>query len=237
MNRPALEVEHLAAGYGKVTVIRDLSMTVPEGAVVALLGPNGVGKTSTLGALTGTVRSTGGAIRLFGERIDGLSPYHRAKRGLTLVPEGRGIFPGLTVGENLELAAESAQGVDAAWRRRQLSRVQEMFPTLGSRMKQRSGTMSGGEQQMLAMSRAFLANPKVLMMDEISAGLAPLVVQMLYDAVEQLKSEGTTIVLVEQYLSYALRLADICYVMAKGAVSFVGEPAELQGAGAGISYL
>ncbi|HWC34059.1 MAG TPA: ABC transporter ATP-binding protein [Mycobacteriales bacterium] len=237
MATAALEVEHLAAGYGKVTVIPDLSLTVPEGAVVALLGPNGVGKTTTLGALTGSVRSSGGVIRLFGERIDHLSSYHRAKRGLTLIPEGRGIFPGLTVGENLELAAESAQGVDAAWRRRQLGRVHEMFPALGGRRGQRSGTLSGGEQQMLAMSRAFLGNPKVLMMDEISAGLAPLIVQMLFDAVGELKSDGTTIVLVEQYLSYALRMADICYVMAKGGVTFVGEPAELQGAGAGLSYL
>ncbi|HEX3705024.1 MAG TPA: ABC transporter ATP-binding protein [Mycobacteriales bacterium] len=233
----ALEIENLSAGYGKVSVIHELSMTVPEGATVALLGPNGAGKTTTLGALTGTVRSSGGAIRLFGRRIDGLSTYHRAVRGLTLVPDGRGVFPGLSVGENLELAAASAQGVDAEWRRRQLARVHDMFPGLTGRLKQRAGTLSGGEQQMLAMSHAFLANPKVLMMDEISAGLAPLIVQMLYDAVENLKSDGTTIVLVEQYLSYALRLADICYVMAKGSVTFVGEPAELQGAGAGISYL
>ena len=157
--------------------------------------------------------------------------------GLTLVPEGRGVFPGLTVGENLDLAAESAQGVDPAWRRRQLARVHEMFPALGERLRQRSGTLSGGEQQMLAMSHAFLGNPKVLMMDEISAGLAPLIVEMLYDAVGQLKSDGTTIVLVEQYLAYALRLADICYVMAKGSVTFVGEPGELQGAEAGLTYL
>ena len=114
MGSAALEVEHLSAGYGKVTVIHDLSMTIPEGATVALLGPNGAGKTSTLGALTGTVRTSSGTVRLFGERIDGLSTYHRALRGLTLVPEGRGIFPGLSVGENLELAAESARGVDAA---------------------------------------------------------------------------------------------------------------------------
>jgi branched-chain amino acid transport system ATP-binding protein len=234
---PALEVEGLNAGYGKVTVIHDLALTVPEGAVVALLGPNGAGKTSTLGAITGTVRASSGVIRLFGERIDGLSAYHRASRGLTLVPEGRGIFPGLNVSENLELAVESARGVDGAWRRRQMARVHEMFPALSGRLKQRAGTLSGGEQQMLAMSHAFLANPRVLMMDEISAGLAPLIVQMLYDAVEQLKADGTTIVLVEQYLSYALRLADICYVMSRGSVSFVGEPAELQGAGAGISYL
>jgi branched-chain amino acid transport system ATP-binding protein len=237
MGGPALETEDLSAGYGKVTVIHDLSLTVPEGATVALLGPNGAGKTSTLGALTGTVRSSGGAVRLFGQRIDGLSTYHRALRGLTLIPDGRGVFPGLSVGENLELAAESAQRVDSGWRRRQLTRVQEMFPALGGRRGQRAGTLSGGEQQMLAMSRAFLANPKVLMMDEISAGLAPLIVQKLYEAVEELKSDGTTIVLVEQYLQYALRLADICYVMAKGTITFVGEPSELQGAGAGISYL
>jgi branched-chain amino acid transport system ATP-binding protein len=232
----ALQAEELSAGYGKVSVLHDLSLSVPEGATVALLGPNGAGKTTTLGALTGTVHSTG-AVRLFGQRIDGLSTYHRATRGLTLVPEGRGVFPGLTVGENLELAAESARGVDSAWRRKQLERVHGLFPALAGRRGQRSGTLSGGEQQMLALSHAFLANPKVLMMDEISAGLAPLIVQMLYDAVEELKADGTTIVLVEQYVHYALRLADICYVMAKGTVSFVGEPGELQGEGTAISYL
>lgn len=237
MSRLALETDGLCAGYGKVAAIHDLSLAVPEGATVALLGPNGAGKTTTLSALTGTVRATAGTVRLFGQRIDHLSTYHRAMRGLTLVPEGRGVFPGLTVGENLQLAAESARGVDPAWRRRQLARVQELFPALGGRAKQRAGTLSGGEQQMLAMSHAFLANPKVLMMDEISAGLAPLVVQLLYSAVADLKSDGTTIVLVEQYLGYALRLADICYVMGKGTVTFVGEPAELAGAGSGISYL
>jgi branched-chain amino acid transport system ATP-binding protein len=236
---PALEVEGLYAGYGKVTVIHDLSLTVPEGTTVALIGPNGAGKTSTLGALTGMVRSTGGVVRLFGQRIDHLSAYHRAALGLTLIPEGRGIFPGLATGEVLELAAESARGVTPAWRRQQLDRVLELFPALAGRLKQRAGTLSGGEQQMLAVSRAFLAKPRILMMDEISAGLAPLVVKLLYDAVETLKSEGTTIVLVEQYIAYALRLADICYVMAKGSVTFVGEPAELQGQGAGtsVSYL
>ncbi|HVW79987.1 MAG TPA: ABC transporter ATP-binding protein [Mycobacteriales bacterium] len=233
----ALSTDGLCAGYGKVTVVHDLSLEVPEGSTVALLGPNGAGKTSTLGALTGTVSTTAGSVRLFGQPIDALSTYHRAQRGLTLIPDGRGVFPGLSVGENLELAAESAQGVDKAWRRKQLARVDEIFPVLAGRRGQRAGTLSGGEQQMLAMSRAFLANPKVLMMDEISAGLAPLIVQKLYDAVEHLKRDGTTIVLVEQYTQYALRLADICYVMAKGSITFVGEPAELQGAGAGISYL
>jgi branched-chain amino acid transport system ATP-binding protein len=233
----ALEVRGLYAGYGKSTVVRDLNMVVPQGATVALLGRNGAGKTSTLGALTGQVKVTGGSIRLGGADVTRLSTYERAKRGLALIPEGRGIFPGLSVAENIAIAADSARGVDASWKAEQLRRVEEMFPPIRDRAKQRCGSLSGGEQQMVAMSRAFLSNPKVLLMDEISVGLAPLVVEMLYDAVSRLKEDGTTIVLVEQYLTYALRLADVCYVMGKGTVNFVGEPSELQGEGAGVSYL
>jgi branched-chain amino acid transport system ATP-binding protein len=170
-------------------------------------------------------------------RLDGLSAYRRAAYGLILIPEGRGIFPGLSVAENLALAADSARGVDPSWRAPQRRRVSEMFPALAGRMRQRAGTMSGGEQQMLAVSRAFLSNPRVLMMDEISAGLAPLIVEQLYNAVAQLKQDGVTIVLVEQYVTYALNLADICYVLGKGAVRFVGEPGELTADGAGFSYL
>ncbi|HVT65242.1 MAG TPA: ABC transporter ATP-binding protein, partial [Mycobacteriales bacterium] len=223
MSTLALEVENLTAGYGKVTVIHDLSMNVPEGAVVALLGPNGVGKTSTLGALTGTVRASGGAIRLFGERIDGLSSYHRAKRGLTLVPEGRGIFPGLSVGENLELAAESAQGVDAAWRRRQVARVHDMFPALGGRMKQRSGTLSGGEQQMLAIGRALMGRPRLLLLDEPSMGLAPLVVKTIFEVIATVSAEGVTVLLVEQNAAQALRLAARGYVLETGRVAMADD--------------
>jgi branched-chain amino acid transport system ATP-binding protein len=233
----ALEVEGLYAGYGRTTVIRDLTFDVPEGATVALLGPNGAGKTSTLGALTGQVKVTGGSIRLHGHEINRLSTYQRAKVGLALIPEGRGIFPGLSVADNLAIAADSAHGVDPDWRRKQMARVMEMFPPLRDRSTQRSGSLSGGEQQMLAMSRAFLSHPRVLLMDEISVGLAPLVVELLYDAVGQLKADGTTIVLVEQYLTYALRLADICYVMGRGTVNFVGEPDELRGGGVGAAYL
>ena len=232
----ALELRHLYAGYGKATVVRDLNLSVPEGATVALLGPNGAGKTSTLGAVTGTVKVSSGSILLHGVNIGRLSTYQRANRGLVLVPEGRGVFPGLSVGENLALSADSAHGVDAGWRREQMSRVYDMFPALRERTRQRAGSLSGGEQQMLAMSRAFLSNPKVLLMDEISVGLAPLVVELLYDAVRQLKQDGTTIVLVEQYLTYALKFADICYVMGKGSVSFVGEPDELR-SGAAAAYL
>jgi branched-chain amino acid transport system ATP-binding protein len=230
-------VRGLYAGYGKSTVVRDLNLAVPEGETVALLGPNGAGKTSTLGALTGSVKVSAGSIRLNGVNISGLSTYERAKRGLVLVPEGRGIFPGLTVAENLAIAADSARGVDPAWKRDQMDRVLEMFPPVRERAKQRGGSLSGGEQQMLAMSRAFLSNPKVLLMDEISVGLAPMVVELLYDAVGRLQRDGTTIVLVEQYLTYALKFADICYVMGKGTVNFVGEAAELQGEGAGAAYL
>jgi branched-chain amino acid transport system ATP-binding protein len=232
----ALEVSHLYAGYGKATVVRDLNLTVPEGSTVALLGPNGAGKTSTLGALTGMVKVSSGAIRLHGVNIGGLSTYERAKRGLALIPEGRGVFPGLSVGENLALAADSARDVNGSWKSEQMARVYEMFPPLRERTKQRAGSLSGGEQQMLAMSRAFLSNPKVLLMDEISVGLAPLIVELLYDAVRQLQQDGTTIVLVEQYLTYALKFADICYVMGKGSVTFVGEPEELR-SGAGTAYL
>ncbi|MBV9486766.1 MAG: ABC transporter ATP-binding protein [Frankiaceae bacterium] len=233
----ALEVRNLYAGYGKTTVIRDLNLSVPEGSTVALLGPNGAGKTSTLGAITGSVKVTSGAIVMGNTNITRLSTYDRAKRGIALIPEGRGIFPGLTVGENLQIAADSAQGVDASWKREQMNRVEEMFPPVRERAKQRCGSLSGGEQQMVAMSRAFLSNPKVLLMDEISVGLAPMIVELLYQAVAGLKQDGTTIVLVEQYLTYALKFADICYVMGKGTVNFVGEPGELQGEAAGASYL
>lgn len=233
----ALEVEHLYAGYGRTTVIRDLNFEVPEGATVALLGPNGAGKTSTLGAITGQVKVSAGSVRLYGHDINHLSTYHRAKVGLALIPEGRGIFPGLSVSDNLAIASDSAHGVDPVWRRKQLDVVMELFPPLRDRSSQRSGSLSGGEQQMLAMSRAFLSHPRVLLMDEISVGLAPLVVELLYDAVGRLKADGTTIVLVEQYLTYALRLADICYVMGRGSVTFVGEPDELRGDGVGAAYL
>ena len=223
----ALELDHVFAGYGKVEVLHDLTMRVPAGATVALLGPNGAGKTTTLGAISGTVAVSSGQVRLDGAGVTRLTTFERARRGVTLIPEGRGVFPGLSVGDNLALASESARNVDAAWRTRQMQRVLEMFPRLGQRAKQRAGTLSGGERQMLSMSRAFLANPRVLMMDEISMGLAPKVVSVLYEAVGELKQEGMTIVLVEQYLTYALKLADVCYLLAKGHMAFCGEPAEL----------
>jgi len=224
-----LEVDHITSGYGKVEVLHDLSIAVPEGAVVALLGPNGAGKTTTLRAISGTLPVWRGQVRFDGRRIDGRSAYEIARRGVVLVPEGRGIFPGLNVRENLEIGVRATANGGLASRRARLEGVLDAFPRLRERLSQRAGTLSGGEQQMLSLSRAFLAEPRLLLLDEISMGLAPRIVEQLFESVGRLKEQGLSIVLVEQYLTYALRLADICYVLAKGRIGFVGEPAELRG--------
>ncbi|HEV3227655.1 MAG TPA: ABC transporter ATP-binding protein [Acidimicrobiales bacterium] len=224
----ALELDGVVAGYGRVEILHGVSLAVPEGAVVALLGPNGAGKTTTLRVISGTVTPTKGAIRLDGRRIRGRAPSAIARLGVALIPEGRGIFPSLSVKDNIEIAVRSARPASASGRRAGYNRIVETFPRLGERLGQAAGTLSGGEQQMLALGRALVAEPRVLMMDEISMGLAPIVVDQLFTAVAGLRAEGTTILLVEQYLTYALQLADICYVMAKGEVAFAGEPHELR---------
>jgi branched-chain amino acid transport system ATP-binding protein len=222
-----LELDHVTAGYGKVEVLHDLSISVPAGTVVALLGSNGAGKTTTLRAISGTLPIRKGRIRLDGRRLDGRSAYDIARSGLVLVPEGRGVFPMLNVRDNLRVASRAAKGMNGDEREERVDHVLQVFPRLRERLTQRAASLSGGEQQMLALSRALLASPKVLMMDEISMGLAPMIVDQLFATVRRLKAEGMTIVLVEQYLTYALQMADICYVLAKGRVAFVGEPAEL----------
>jgi len=232
---PLLEVDGVTSGYGKVEVLHDLSVSVPEGSVVALLGPNGAGKTTTLKVISGTLPVWRGEVRYDGNRISGRSAYTIARSGVTLVPEGRGIFPGLNVKENLEVGVRG--GPDEG-RRDRLAEVLTTFPRLRERLTQRAGTLSGGEQQMLALSRAFLCEPRLLLMDEISMGLAPRIVEQLFESVDELRKRGLTIVLVEQYLTYALRFADICYVIGKGRVEFVGEPSELRDSDAlASSYL
>jgi branched-chain amino acid transport system ATP-binding protein len=225
---PMLEVSGVTAGYGRVEVLRNLSFTVPTGSVVALIGPNGVGKTTALRTIAGTLGIKGGTIELQGERVNGRPPMEIARRGLTLVPEGRGIFPRLTVRENLQVAAHADREADREGREARLERVLETFPRLRERSSQLAGTLSGGEQQMLALSRAFLARPRLLVMDEISMGLAPMIVEELYEQIRGLADAGMTILLVEQFLTYALGLADLCYVMKKGRIAFVGDPAELR---------
>ena len=225
----ALELDGVVAGYGRVEVLHGVSLTVPEGTVVALLGPNGAGKTTTLRAISGTVVPTRGVIRLDGRRISGKSPSAIAGQGVTLIPEGRGVFPSLSVRDNIEISVRSARGGSTTKSRSAgFDRIVGTFPRLGERLGQAAGTLSGGEQQMLALGRALVAEPRLLMMDEISMGLAPIVVDQLFDAVGALRADGTTILLVEQYLTHALQLADICYVLSKGEVSFVGEPMELR---------
>src|SRR3954471_11761058 len=223
---PLLEVDGVTSGYGKVEILHDLNIGVPEGTVVALLGPNGAGKTTTLKAISGTLPVWQGQVRYDGQRINGRSAYEIARRGITLVPEGRGIFPGLDVRDHLEIGVRA--GDNGEGRAERVERVLETFPRLRERLSQRAGTLSGGEQQMLALSRAFLGDPRVLLMDEISMGLAPRIVEQLFESVNELRERGLTIVLVEQYLTYALRFADICYVLAKGRIEFVGEASELR---------
>ena len=225
----ALELEQVCAGYGRIQVLRGIDLTVPAGSVVALLGPNGVGKTTTLRAISGTVPVSSGRVRLDGRRIDRLRPSAIARRGVVLVPEGRGVFPALSVEDNLRVAHRSAPREVAGPWSDYLEDITTTFPRLGERLGQAAGSLSGGEQQMLAVCRALAGQPRVVMFDELSMGLAPMVVAELFERVEALRDAGRTIVLVEQHLTYALELADLCYVLAKGEVVFAGEPGELRG--------
>jgi branched-chain amino acid transport system ATP-binding protein len=231
----ALELRGVSAGYGRIEVVHDIDLVVPAGSVVALLGPNGAGKTTTLAAIAGTIPLMGGELLLDSRSIGALSTYERTRRGIVLVPEGRSVFPSLSVEDNLELVVRAASD-DAGIRGERLSEVWEIFPRLAERREQRAGTLSGGEQQMLAMSRAFLSSARVLLLDEISMGLAPVLVQSLFDAVQKLRERGKTIVLVEQFLTYALQLADICYVLGRGRIQFIGDAGEMR-SGAGVDYL
>jgi len=232
-----LSLEDVRAGYGRIEVLHGLSLAVPRGSVVALLGPNGAGKTTTLRAIAGLLPLRSGAVRLDGRRIDGRRPSAIARRGVVLVPEGRGIFPGLSVEENLQIAHRSAPAAAAgpwtAW----LEEIGTTFPRLVERLGQQAGLLSGGEQQMLALCRSLVGSPEVLLFDELSMGLAPILVTQLLEQVDALRAAGRTIVLVEQYLTHALRLADLCYVLAKGRVAWCGEPGELRDGSATGAYL
>jgi len=215
-----LSIQGLRAGYGAVEVLHGVDLEVPQGALTALLGPNGAGKTTLLSVIAGLHPLQAGQVHWGGVDVSRAAPDARARAGMTLIPERRGIFPELTVRENLDTFAGAEGTADVAL---------EAFPVLADRMTQRAGSLSGGEQQMLAMSRALLKSPRLLLLDEISFGLAPRVTRRLFDVVAELALGGTTVVLVEQYLSDALRLADVVYVLARGEVVFAGEPGELIG--------
>ena len=223
--RPLLEVENLRVAYGQVEAVRGVSLGVPEGSIVTLIGPNGAGKSSILSALAGLVRPAGGRVRLGGADLTG-APAHRAvAAGLSLVPEGRAILGRMTVEENLRLAGERRQppGALAAAIDEQCRR----FPILGERRGQLAGSLSGGQQQMLAFARALLARPRVLLLDEPSMGLSPILVSQIFEMVEQIHREGATILLVEQNARLALGVAHYAYVLEHGRLVLQGPSREL----------
>ena len=212
-----LEIRKLEAGYGALRVLRGVSLAVPQGKVVALLGGNGAGKTTTMKAVVGVVRATGGEIELDGERIDRLPSHAVFARGIALVPQGRELFPDMTVAENLELGA-LARGSAGGKLADLLEDVFDKFPRLRERTAQRAGSLSGGEQQMLATGRALMSRPTVLLLDEPTNGLAPLIVQELARTLKRLNEAGQTILLVEQNVRVALSIADYVYVIRTGEI-------------------
>jgi branched-chain amino acid transport system ATP-binding protein len=227
-----LELDGVSVSYGGVRALSGVSFSIPEGCVVALLGANGAGKSTTLRAISGLVRAEAGTITFDGEQIERAAPHYITRRGILQFPEGRGIFPSLTVRENLLMADYALHMADNA-----VQEGAQLFPALASRLEQLAGTLSGGEQQMLAMARALMMRPRLLMLDEISMGLAPLIVNQLFEAVRKLAERGVTILLVEQYVEAALELADYAYVLDKGRVVDVGEPGDLREAGLASTYM
>ncbi len=216
-----LEVEGLTAGYGEVAVLRDVSLRCDTGTVVALLGPNGAGKTTLLRTVSGFLRPTSGTVRLGGQDITDWKPTKIARAGVCHIPEGRGIFPSLTLRDNLYLFAPKGR-VDEA-----IERAASSFPVLGKRLKQTAGSLSGGEQQMLAVVRAYLTDPKLVLVDEASMGLAPLVVDGLFEFLTSIAKSGTTLLIVEQYVSKALELADTVCLLNHGSIAYSGPASEL----------
>jgi len=220
-----LEMKDAAVNYGRVSAIRGISINVAEGSVVTIIGGNGAGKTTTLRAFSGLARLSAGEIRLDGQRIDNLAADRIVARGIAHVPEGRRIFPDLTVEENLRTGAFLRR--DKAAVNTDLERIFERFPRLLERRTQRARTMSGGEQQMLAIGRALMSDPRILLMDEPSMGLAPVVVEEIATIIEEISAQGMTVVLVEQNAELALELADYAYVLETGNLALEGPAKEL----------
>jgi len=220
-----LELQRISAGYGEVQILREVSLEVPAGGIVTVVGANGAGKTTTIRAISGTLPLLGGRLRFQDEDITAVPAHRRVERGLVQVPEGRKIFAALTVRENLELGSYSAKA--RARRADSLERVFHLFPLLRERIRQPGGTLSGGEQQMLAIGRGLMALPSLLMLDEPSLGLAPLIVRDIFRIVAEINRTGTTVLLVAQNVQQSLALATRGYVLENGAITRAGSGEEL----------
>jgi branched-chain amino acid transport system ATP-binding protein len=223
--QPLLTLDGVETYYGSIQALKGISFTVPERSIVTLLGGNGAGKSTTLKSISGLVPPVRGTVTFRGQRIDGLPSEQIVRRGISHVPEGRELFPELTVLENLKMGAYTR--TDKAAIRRGLERVQEHFPILAERKSQLAATLSGGEQQMLAIGRALMAEPVLMLLDEPSLGLAPLLVAEIFGIIREIHASGTTVLLVEQNASKALSIADYGYVLETGTISLAGDSQQL----------
>jgi branched-chain amino acid transport system ATP-binding protein len=217
-----LELENITAGYGDTVVLRDVSLSVPDSKVVALLGPNGAGKTTLLRVASGLIKPMSGRVVLNGEDVTGRRPYYMSRKGMCNLPEGRGIFPSLTVRDNLIL--QSPKGKEAAT----IAYAVDSFPALATRLKQTAGSLSGGEQQMLALVRTVASEPKIVVVDEASLGLAPIIVDRIFETLARIVAAGVSVLLVEQYVTRALALADSACLLNRGEVVFTGPAGDLK---------
>ena len=218
-----LKIENLIVNYGGIEAVKGISLEVPDGSIITLVGANGAGKSTTLRSIVGLVKARSGSITLDGEELLGQATTDIVSMGITLVPEGRHVFPDMTVLENLKIGAYLRKDK----LNDDIERVYNLFPRLKERSWQAAGTLSGGEQQMLAVGRALMSKPKIIMMDEPSLGLAPIIVQGIFDIIQQINKEGTTVLLIEQNANMALKVADYGYVMETGRISLTGTGAEL----------
>lgn len=226
-----LELRNVTAGYGDTAVLRDVSLWVPPHSVVALLGANGAGKTTLLRTASGVLKPSAGALLIDDVDYTAAGPHTLARAGLCHVPEGRGVFPNLTVRDNLVIQANGGNVRDA------IDKAVSAFPILGNKLNQLAGSMSGGQQQMLALCRAYVTDPDYVLLDEVSMGLAPVVVDEIFEFLGKLAAQGAALLLVEQYVARALELADYIYLISRGRIDFAGEPGELDSAHLTEQYL
>jgi branched-chain amino acid transport system ATP-binding protein len=224
-----LEVDNLCVNYGHIEAIRDISFSVEEGAIDTLIGANGAGKTTTLKTISGLRKVRAGTIRFDGKDITNLAPDQRVKLGISQAPEGRGVFPGMTVRENLEMGAYIRRDRKTQAYAEDMNRVLDLFPRLRERIGQHAGRLSGGEQQMLAIGRALMARPRLVLLDEPSMGLAPMLIQLIFSIISDINAQGTTVLLVEQNAAQALKAARQAHILETGEIVRSGTGAELAG--------